>query len=69
MPLPPMGQKEAQRAASNAMKLLDRVDLKGSEVGAFIPINQLLGQISNGELVVVPPESLRQAAHKPDLDE
>lgn len=41
--------------AQQALVLLERVDLKGSEVSAYLAVNNLLGKLSSGELIVVEP--------------
>ena len=47
---------DTRETASAALQLLERVDLKGSEVPAFLEVNQLLGKLANGDLVVVTVE-------------
>jgi len=44
-----------KETAEIAIKLLERTNLKGDEVAAFIRVNQLLGGIAQGQLVVSKP--------------
>lgn len=41
--------------AKNGLNFLSRTDLKGSEVGAWVELNQMLGQIMEGKLAVSQP--------------
>jgi len=39
--------------ATAALQLLERVDLKGSEVGVFLEVNKLPGELANEKTTVV----------------
>ena len=41
--------------ARAAISLLERTELKGAEVQAYIAVNQMLGQIMEGKLEISPP--------------
>ena len=45
--------------AKLGLALLERVELKGKEVSAFVSVNQLLGKIQDGTLVVLTKEQLQ----------
>lgn len=51
-----MDTEKAVQTAKNAAALLERVDLKGAEVQAYIEVNQLLGGIAEGRLEVISAE-------------
>jgi hypothetical protein len=52
-----MDNENTAKTAEAGLAFLQRVELKGAEVGAYIEVNQLLGRIANGESVVVVPEN------------
>jgi len=59
------GITQDQRIANTILQLLQRLDLKGSEVQTYVHINQWLGNISKGATELraasnpVPPETLQ----------
>lgn len=48
--------ENSKEIAHVALKMLERVDLKGSEVGVFLEVNKMLGKIYDGSLEVVTPQ-------------
>lgn len=49
-----MSPEEQQKNARLALVLLERVELKGKEVQAYISVNQFLGKVADGTLVFTP---------------
>ena len=44
--------EQIKLTAEAALKLLERVDLKGAEVNAYIAVNHMLSQLAIGELEI-----------------